>query len=362
MTKTGVDPADPLTDDELAATVAAVRPDWELVDAEPIYPGSDVLYRVTVAGDDSRRREAVLKRFRDAEPLSFRTHERFLVEPDLLALVGAETDLPVPDVYGVSRSGDACSVPAFLMEAMPGEHATAVAFDADTPAADRLLHEAGRALARVHEVRSFEAFGDLVADPNESSDDRAAGDATPVPVVRDGRDAWDARLRDIVEGALDRLDGTQFADLAPEMRRYVEDRLAELDLAAESALLHGDFRPGNSLVDRETGALTAVLDWGAAQAGDPRYELAWVVREFAQQAPPGSAVRERVRSTIYEAYGDEQGERFERDAAFERRQRFYLAVTWIAECGWFDAWLAGADESAREARAAQLRARIDSLP
>ncbi|MFC7193481.1 phosphotransferase family protein [Halosimplex aquaticum] len=179
-------------------------------------------------------------------------------------------------------------------------------------------------------------------------------------MVTDGRAAWADRLRDIVDAALDGLDD-RFADLETPLREYVDDRLDALDLTAESTLLHGDYRPGNLLADPGTGEVTAVLDWGAAQAGDPRYELAWVVREFTERAPVGSPTRERVRRALFEAYETERGIRFDRDTAFERRQRFYLAVSWIAELGHFDVWWGGAEASARDERAAQLRENVQAL-
>jgi aminoglycoside phosphotransferase (APT) family kinase protein len=355
-------PDDPLSRDALASTVSAIRPDWRLLDADPIPAGSDIVYTVTVApterneGDSEATHEAVLKCFRPSDTLSFRTHERFLVEVDLLELVGRETDLPVPTVFGVCESHEDLPVPAFLMERCPGEPVAEVPVGRSDGVSDRLVRESGRYLARIHDLRPFDAFGDLVTAENGRTD-ATRGE----PVVADGRSEWSKRVRHIVEDSLDELDATQFADLEAGLREYTEERLATLDLDAESVLLHGDYRPGNLLWDPETGEVTATLDWGAAQAGDPRYELAWVVREFSERAPLDSPVRRRVRETLFEAYEDERGAFFDRDAAFERRQRFYLAITWITELRWFDYWLARADESVREARAAQLRENVEAL-
>ncbi|WP_436924767.1 phosphotransferase family protein [Halosimplex amylolyticum] len=354
-------PDDPLSRDTLAAIVSAVRPDWRLLDAEPMPEGSDIVYGVTVAtgsGESTQsEREAVLKCFRTSDALSFRTHERFLVEVDLLELAGRETDLPVPEVYGVCESHDELPAPAFLMERLPGESVSGVPVGDNQAVVDRLVRESGRYLARIHDLRTFEEFGDLVtgsADPND-------GPGPDEPVVQGGRDDWVDRLRDIVAFALDDLDGTRFADLEGDLRVYVDDRLDNLTFDAEPVLLHGDYRPGNLLADPDTGEVTAILDWGASQAGDRRYELAWVVREFSKQAPLDSPVRERVRETLFDAYEREGGVAFDRDEAFERRQRFYQSVTWICELQWFGYWWAGADESTKEARAAQLRENVEAL-
>ncbi|MFB6138911.1 MAG: phosphotransferase family protein [Halosimplex sp.] len=348
MTDPKYGPRDPLSDERVASAVAAVRADWAVVRAEPMPAGSDIVYGVTVRDAEDRTRDVVLKCFRAAGPVEGRDPDRFLVEVDLLELVGRESDVPVPAVYGVRRSHGAVPAPAFLMEHLPGEPPLGVAVGDGGPVAERLLADAGRYLARIHDLRSFDAFGDLVT-----------GEAGPA--VRDGRETWSDRLRDIVDGALDGLAETRFSDLEQPFRERADDRFSELDLDAEAALLHGDYRPGNLLTDPETGAVTGVLDWGAAQAGDPRYELAWAVCEFAERAPVGSSVRRSVGEALFDAYESARGEPLQRDDDFERRQSFYLTVSWLVECRWFDAWWAGAEESARESRAERLRENVRSL-
>jgi len=344
----GPDTDSGLSVDTIASTVSTVRPDWTLVDAESLPAGSDFVHGVTVRDSDGREREAVLKCRRSGGAAMARSPERFLVEVELLALPARETDLPVPEVLGVcetSETPESVPTPAFLMERMPGTPPSRVP-DAESAASDRLLRESGRYLARIHDLRQYDRFGDLVASLDGE------------PVVPDGRASWRDRLRDIVTSALDDFDD---AALEVSLREYVDDRLATLDLTAESVLLHGDYRPGNMLATPASGEVTAVLDWGAAQAGDPRYELAWVVREFARQAPVGSAAREQVREALFDAYEDKRGDTFERNVAFERRQSFYRAVTWITEFGWFDVWWGGADESVRRQRLATLRENLDGL-
>ena len=50
-------------------------------------------------------------------------------------------------------------------------------------------------------------------------------------------------------------------------------RIHEID--PEQVLVHGDYGPNNVLLDPETFAVTAVLDWEWAHAGDPVEDLAW---------------------------------------------------------------------------------------
>ncbi|WP_459193834.1 phosphotransferase family protein [Halosimplex sp. J119] len=364
MSYPGPDGDDGLSTAAVAATVSAIRPDWTLIDAESLPEGSDFVYGVTVRDSDGRERDAVLKCRRSGGAATARPPERFLAEVDLLALAARETDLPVPDVFGVCETHETpdsvpapewVPTPAFLMERMPGEPPSWVP-DEESAASQRLLRESGRYLARIHDLRRYDRFGDLIAGPDGEHVAGPDGE----PVVPDSRTTWRERLRDVVTSALDDFDDSD-ADLEADLREYVDDRLTTLDLTAESVLLHGDYRPGNMLAAPDTGEVTAVLDWGAAQAGDPRYELAWVVREFSRQAPAGSPTRERVREAILAAYEDERDQPFEHDDAFERRQSFYLAVTWITELGWFDVWWGGADESIRRRRIETLRENLEEL-
>lgn len=56
--------------------------------------------------------------------------------------------------------------------------------------------------------------------------------------------------------------------------------------AEEIVLVHGDFKPGNALIDK--GQITAKLDWETAHLGDPLEDLGWVtnpVRKREHQIP-----------------------------------------------------------------------------
>ena len=46
-------------------------------------------------------------------------------------------------------------------------------------------------------------------------------------------------------------------------------------------LLHGDFKIGNCLLDRD-GTLRAVIDWELASLGDPRADLGWLVASWSE--------------------------------------------------------------------------------
>lgn len=77
----------------------------------------------------------------------------------------------------------------------------------------------------------------------------------------------------------------QLAILGEEMRRNEIEPMLELRLAEwwlrdnlpppprRQVLVHGDFRPGNMLV--QDGRISAVLDWELAHRGDPMEDLGW---------------------------------------------------------------------------------------
>lgn len=55
---------------------------------------------------------------------------------------------------------------------------------------------------------------------------------------------------------------------------------ANLPVADELVLLHGDFRTGNYLFDEDSGEITAILDWELAHIGDYHEDLAWSLVEI----------------------------------------------------------------------------------
>jgi 5-methylthioribose kinase len=77
-------------------------------------------------------------------------------------------------------------------------------------------------------------------------------------------------------------------DLAPQ----IEELVARL-LSARRCLVHGDFSPKNMLCD--SGPTMVVLDWEVAHAGDPVFDLAFLLCHLRCKAARLPAARDRYR-------------------------------------------------------------------
>ncbi|HRD75728.1 MAG TPA: phosphotransferase family protein [Hyphomicrobiaceae bacterium] len=111
----------------------------------------------------------------------------------------------------------------------------------------RLARELGAELARLHKIRP------PVTDLGFLDEPRRSASHVAVMALREAMDAGSG-LRPALEFIFQWL-----IDEAPEPR--------------PTALVHGDFRTGNYMVDG--GRLTAILDWEFCHWGDPREDLGW---------------------------------------------------------------------------------------
>lgn len=175
----------------------------------------------------------------------------------------AATDVPAPKVYWIDESGRWLGAPSVVMERMPGHCDYMVLNGAGTPPARLALARAFIALmAKIHAV-DWRAGG--LVD--------SLGLPEGAPSLHELRH-WEAEYRR--------------AQLEPHPELdYVLTWLKRRAPAAEAiVLVHGDFKPGNALV--EDGRITAKLDWETAHLGDPLEDLGWVtnpVRKREHQIP-----------------------------------------------------------------------------
>jgi aminoglycoside phosphotransferase (APT) family kinase protein len=345
------DDPDPFADEVVAAMMREVAPDHEMTDATPIPEGTDAVYRVTAAGPGGSR-DLVVK------AAAFVSPEAFRVEPRLLALLDARTGVPVPSVVGRVDDHPDLPSPFFAMEYVADGEAREGEADAlDADALARVARDAGRNLAALHDLASFDGFGQVRA----ARDAPARSPAIALPsgdglAVADPGDSWRAKLTDTVHDRIDRVaDGDRFADLAPDLRAWTDDRLPALaPRNVDPVLLHADYRLGNLLVD-DSGGTVAVIDWGNVSTGHGVHDLALAEHYLSGRAPLGSDRRERIRAALFDGYG--------RDPRADDPDRYdaFLLAGQLDPLVWFDYWYRDLDADERDALADRFRGMVRSL-
>ena len=208
-------------------------------------------------------------------------------EPQIHALVRAETAVPVPRILGFDDSHTLIDHDYMLMDALPGRPLT------EMPQSnfEHVLGQIGEMLAEVHQLHTNQ-YGYL-------------GTHKPMQPQMHWVDAfaimWNKLVDDIV--------GIRHYSKAESVfvRGLLEEHLRLFDRKVPSSLLHMDIWHQNILVD-EQSQVTGLLDWDRALWGDPEIEFA--VLDYCGLSGPA----------FWEGYGQE------RDTSTEAkiRQVFYL--------------------------------------
>lgn len=173
------------------------------------------------------------------------------------------TPVPAPKVHWVDPEGRFLGAPSVVMERVPGS-CDYMILNGLAPVEDRiaLARRFTDLMARIHSV-----------DWQSHGLDHSLGQPKGAPSVTE-LDHWEAEYR--------------AAQLEPQPEMdYVLKWLRRTAPEAEAiVLVHGDFKPGNALV--QDGEITAKLDWETAHLGDPLEDLGWVtnpVRKREHQIP-----------------------------------------------------------------------------
>lgn len=186
---------------------------------------------------------------------------------EVLRLVAALSDVPVPAVRWIEPTGDLLGSPFFLMDHVEGivppdvmPYTFGGNWFADAPAENRreLQDSTVKVLAALHAIPdAATTFGFLTdADP--------PGDT---PLRR--HFAW---LRDWYEFA---VPGIGRSPLVERALRWLEDNFPEDVAAADPVLSWGDSRIGNVLYSDFRPV--AVLDWEMACVGPRELDVAWII-------------------------------------------------------------------------------------
>lgn len=289
-----------LPTDVLAETVRAIDPEWRLREATLAERGFTSVYRVAVETDGSVR-DCVLKASPDGQRHGIDAEAR------LLAVLERHTGIPVPEVIGVVDDRDALPTPFFLMTAMPGEE---IPYEETSRLSDRVLRRVSRTtgehLGELHAIEAVDAFGTIDCPDAEALDgDRPTGDPRDLTVA-EGFETWPDYLRAVGDRQLEGLADTRFGDMLPRLRPWVRDRVAAATDAFPSVVGRIDHGVHNLLLDRETGDVRAVLDWGFALAVTPGYDVQcveYVLGGAVLAAAPGHPDRrELVREAVRDGY------------------------------------------------------------
>jgi aminoglycoside phosphotransferase (APT) family kinase protein len=147
---------------------------------------------------------------------------------------------------------------------------------------------------------------------------RIAPEDVPFLVQQDAA-AHVAAHRRIVDHYAFRLPALEFA------LRWAEQNLPQRQ---RHAVLHGDFRTGNLIVDEE--GIRCVLDWELAQIGDPMQDLGWLCIRTWRFGGAAAVGGFGTREDLYRAY-----ERASGYAVDRKHARFLEAfgnVKWAIDC------------------------------
>lgn len=203
-----------------------------------------------IEGRDRVARSLVLRR---GAPTEFQSAGREAEFRLLKALEGAA--LPVPKMLWMDADGRYLERPAMVMERSAGT------------AHRRLLVDEGSGLDVATRLRLAGEMADLLAAIH-------AVDVESLGLAGQGSASAAGRLA-LHEAEIRRLE----LEPMPELRLaslWLRERLPPPPDRA--ALVHGDFRPANLLV--EHGRITAVLDWEFAHIGDPDEDLGWYLTSY----------------------------------------------------------------------------------
>jgi aminoglycoside phosphotransferase (APT) family kinase protein len=219
---------------------------------EPIRTGKhNTSYYVSGAGQD------LVLRISPPDEAGFLFYERRMMaqEPQLHALLRAETTLPIAGIVAYDESRDILERDYLLMERLPGEPLTEAELSAQQM--DSVLEQIGFYLAQMHALVA-DQYGYLGAHrPMLPESTWVAAFET----------MWNKLLDDVVAC------GGYTEEEAEAFRRLLDVYRPHFDRPVAASLLHMDVWSQNILVDG-TGRVTGLLDLDRALWGDPEIEFA----------------------------------------------------------------------------------------
>lgn len=342
-----------VSDETVRGMVRHLEPSCTVETMERSARGTDF---VAVVGVRTPRgvRTAVLK----AMTASWVAPETARAEPRLLSLVGRETTIPVPTVFGYCDDHAEYPAPFYLMSHADGENYENRSHDLPPNARTRVLREAGRNLARLHSIGPLSGVGRIGVRDGEL----AVLDTDEFPRYDAFHDSFLASYEDTLDalengGYFPDLadDPTRFADLVPRVREYLRETVPDLPASDPPTYCHDDYRYGNLLIRPETGETRAVLDWGLVTAAAPAYNVASAESLLLTPDSDDDARTAELRRALRSAYAETR-EGWSFDEAVRDRMSVYRLACRLDAMACLPLWYRDASPSERDARAAEHRA------
>ncbi len=163
----------------------------------------------------------------------------------------AQTDLPTPRIRWIDVDGRRLGRPAIVMDLADGT-CDYMVLNGPRPLETRrsIAEQLSDRLADIHTLDwRAHGFGEFLTDPGQMASLAAL-------------DLWESELRRVQLGP------------EPELELVILWLRAHAPRSQASVLVHGDFKPGNVLLQGDTVSL--VLDWETTHLGDPLEDIGWV--------------------------------------------------------------------------------------
>jgi aminoglycoside phosphotransferase (APT) family kinase protein len=304
--------------------LALADPEWELREAEPVERGFSRVARLIVE-TPSGTRDCVLK----AAPEDG-GGGGIPADARIMAVLDAQTAVPVPTVLAIVDEHDELPAPCYLAAAVEGtERQYSAVGWLDDDSLRTLARETGAALGQLHGLDAVDGFGLVRHAGPTLRGDAPSGRLDSLAVPGDAA-SWPEMVRAYADRELDRHADSRFADLHGPLREWIDDRIEALSGPFEPALCRNDHGLHNLLVDPDSGAVTAMLDWAYTLATPPAFDLEFAVYIYGGSYLAGiSDVRDRrdlVRAAMLAGYRRVAPERA--DAVAERHPLYaMLAAT-----------------------------------
>ncbi|MCU4741868.1 phosphotransferase [Halobacteria archaeon AArc-m2/3/4] len=345
-------PSADVPDELVYEMVRHLEPSWDVQSIDRASHGTDFVAFLEV-GTPEGVRTVVLK----ASTAEWVEPETARAEPRMLALVGRETTIPVPAVFGYCDDHDTLPAPFYLMEYVDGENYEGNPHSLSDTVREQICREAGRNLAQLHTLGSLESVGRLGVQNGELT----VLDTEESPRYDEFHDWLLASYEDTLEsltsgGYFPDLadDKRRFADIVPEVRQYLRETIPKLSAPNPPTYCHQDYRYGNLLVDPETGTAQAVLDWGVVLSASPAFNIANAESLLLTPDSDDAERTDELRQALRTAYTDTRDD-WSFDEATRERMRIYRLTCRLDAMACLPLWYQDASPSERDERAAAYR-------